>query len=117
MPSLERVPSTGHWMKPRSLAAPGHPIVKRALANGSAAIEQEAEGELPEIPSTTGPGNLTRPIFELAQKSGATLSALHVLRDWENVASSRWPLSYGSDRRNWRLSNCLEYQPPGQDCR
>jgi len=99
------------------LAAPGHPIVERALANATAAIEQVTCGELPEIQSTTGPGNLTRSIVELAKRSGATLSSLHVLRDWENVASSRWPLSYRSDRRNWRLSNCREYQPPGQDCR
>jgi hypothetical protein len=88
---------------------------ERALANATAAIEQAADGALPEIQSTTGPGNLTRSIFELAPKSGVTFSALHVLRDWENVASSRWPLSYRSDRRNWRLSNCREYQPPGQD--
>jgi len=99
------------------LASFGHPIIERALANATAAIEQATDGELPEIQSTTGPGNLTRSIFELAQQSGTTLSALHVLRDWENVASSRWPLSYRSDRRNWRLSNCREYQPPGQDCR
>lgn len=98
------------------LAAPGHPIIERALANATAAIEQATDGELPEIQSTTGPGNLTRSIFELAQRNGAMLSTLHVLNDWENVASSRWPLSYRSDRRNWRLSNCQEYQPPGQNC-
>ena len=87
------------------LAAPGHPIVERALANATAALERATDGELPEIQSTTGPGNLTRSIFELAQQSGATWSALPVLRDWEDVASSRWPLSYRSDTRNWRLSN------------
>lgn len=97
------------------LAAPGHPIIEWALANATAAIEQAADGELPEIQSTTGPGNLTRSIVELAQQSAVTLSALHVLRDWENVARSRWPLSYWSDTRNWRLSNCREYQPPGRD--
>lgn len=99
------------------IAAPGHPIVERALANATAALEQATDGELPEIQATTGPGNLTRSIFELAQQSGATLSALLVLRDWEDVASSRWPLSYRSDTRNWRLSNCREYQPPGRDYR
>lgn len=99
------------------LAAPGHPIIDRALANATAVIEQATDGELLEIQSTTGPGNLTRSIFELAKQNGAMLSTLHVLHDWENVASSRWPLSYRSDRRNWRLSNCREYQPPGQDCR
>lgn len=31
------------------LAAPGHPIVDRALANATAALEQTADGEFPEI--------------------------------------------------------------------
>jgi len=96
------------------IAAPGHPIVKRALSNATAALERATDGELPEIQSTTGPGNLTRSIFELAQQSGATLNALLVLSDWEDVASSRWPLSYRNDSRNWRLSNCQQYQPVGR---
>lgn len=91
------------------LAAPGHPIIERALANATAALERAADGELPEIQSTTGPGNLTRSIFELAQQSGATWSAFLLLSDWEKVASSRWPLSYRGDTRNWRLSNRREY--------
>lgn len=98
------------------LAAPGHPIIEQALANATTAIERMTDGELPEIQSTTGPGNLTRSIFDLAQQDDGTVSTLHVLHDWENVASSRWPLSYRSDRRNWRLSNCRKYQPPKQDC-
>jgi hypothetical protein len=97
------------------LAAPGHPIIERALANATVAIEQATDGQLPEIQSTTGPGNLTRSIFELARKDGATVSTLHVLHDWENVGSSRWPLSYRSDSRNWRLSNCREYRPSWRD--
>lgn len=97
------------------LAAPGHPIIERALANATAALERATDGELPEIQSTTGPGNLTRSIFELAQQSGATCSSLLVLRDWEDIASSRWPLGYRSDTRNWRLSNRREYQPPGRN--
>lgn len=98
------------------LAAPGHPIIEQALANATTAIERMTDGELPEIQTTTGPGNLTRSIFELAQQDDVTVTTLHVLHDWENVASSRWPLSYRSDRRNWRLSNCREYQPPKQGC-
>jgi hypothetical protein len=96
------------------LAASGHAIVERALANATEALERTTDGELPEIQSTTGPGNLTRSIFELAQQSGATWSSLLVLRDWEDVASSRWPLNYRSDTRNWRLSNCRQYQPRGR---
>jgi mannosyltransferase OCH1-like enzyme len=99
------------------LAAPGHPLVERALANATAAIEQAADSELPEIQSTTGPGNLTQSIFELGQQSDAIVKALHVLRDWENIACSQWPLSYRSDCRNWRRSNCREFQPREQDYR
>ena len=99
------------------LAAPGHPIVERALSHATAAIERATDAELPEIQSTTGPGNLTRSIFELGQHSDATWRAIQVLRDWENVACSRWPLSYRSDSRNWRLSNSREYQPPEQGYR
>lgn len=95
------------------LAAPGHPIIERALANATAALEQATDGELPEIQSTTGPGNLTRSIFELAKQYPMTLSTLHVLHDWEKVASSRWPLSYRCDERNWRLSNRRVYPPVG----
>lgn len=98
------------------LAAPGHPIIEQALVNATAAIERMTDGELPEIQSTTGPGNLTRSIFELAQQDNVMVDTLYVLHDWENVASSRWPLSYRSDSRNWRLSNCREYQPPQQGC-
>ncbi len=96
------------------LAAPGHPVIARALANATAALERATDGDLPEIQSTTGPGNLTRSIFEVAQHIGATGNALHVLLDWEDVASSRWPLSYRRDTRNWRLSNRQKYQSPGR---
>jgi mannosyltransferase OCH1-like enzyme len=98
------------------LAASGHPIIEQALKNATEAIEQTTDGELPEIQSTTGPGNLTRSIFQLAQQDDLTANALDVLYDWESIASSRWPLSYRSDRRNWRLSNCRKYQPLKQDC-
>jgi hypothetical protein len=94
------------------LAGPSHPIIERALANATGTLERATGGELPEIQSTTGPGNLTGTIFELAQEHAETLSALLVLHDWEDVATSRWPLSYRRDARNWRLSNRREYTPP-----
>jgi hypothetical protein len=94
------------------LAGPGHPILERALAKATGALERATGGELPEIQSTTGPGNLTETIFELAQERAETPSALLVLHDWEDVATSRWPLSYRRDARNWRLSNRREYARP-----
>lgn len=99
------------------LAGPLHPIVERALANATASLERANGGEFPEIQSTTGPGNLTRTIFEIAQEEAATPRSLVVLRNWEAVATSRWPLSYRCDARNWRLSNRKEYQPPARSDR
>ena len=94
------------------LAGPGHPVVELALANATGALERATGGELPEIQSTTGPGNLTRAIFELAEEHAETPNTLLVLHDWEDIATSRWPLSYRRDARNWRLSNRREYEPP-----
>ena len=87
-----------------------HPIIERALATATEALEVCLDGELPEIQSTTGPGNLTKSIFDLTIEKGDTDQALLVLCAWEDVATSRWPLSYRQDTRNWRLSNKQEYK-------
>jgi len=92
------------------LAAQGHPIVERALTRATEALERAEVDELPEIQSTTGPGNLTRSILELATEHTEMARALIVLADWEDVATSRWPLSYRRDARNWRLSNQRQYR-------
>ena len=91
------------------LAAPGNPIVERALAGATEALERPASGQLPEIQSTTGPGNLTKSIFEFAAEHSDIEDILLVLFGWEGVAASSWPLSYRRDTRNWRLSNQREY--------
>jgi mannosyltransferase OCH1-like enzyme len=92
------------------IAVRGHPIVERALTRATVALERYVVDELPEIQSTTGPGNLTKSIFDAATDNGQIEGVLLVLRDWEGVATSRWPLSYRSDERNWRLANRREYQ-------
>ena len=87
------------------IAGRGHPIVQRALTNATVSLERHVTGELPEIQSTTGPGNLTKSIFDASAEHGQVERWLLVLRDWEDVATSKWPLSYRHDNRNWRLSN------------
>jgi len=87
------------------IAGRGHPIVQRALTNATVSLERHVTGELPEIQSTTGPGNLTKSIFDASAEHGQVERWLLVLRDWEDVATSKWPLSYRHDERNWRLSN------------
>jgi len=92
------------------IAACNHPVIARALLNCTEALEKEITNGLPEVQATTGPGNLTRSVFEVLHESGTQESML-VLHDWEQLSTSKWPLSYRDDERNWRLSNQRAYRP------
>lgn len=92
------------------IASSGHPLIERALAQATLSLEKDVTNGLPEIQSTTGPGNLTKSIFDAATESGEIERTLLVLCDWENIATSRWELGYRNDARNWRLSNCRGYR-------
>jgi len=91
------------------IAVRNHPIVERALLNATTSLEQEFMGELPEVQATTGPGNLTRSVFEILAEESCPEETLLVVHDWEKTSTSKWPLSYRSDKRNWRLSNQQAY--------
>ncbi len=82
----------------------GDPIIERALTRSTRQLNKALEGEFPEIQSTTGPGNLSRTIFEMGTASDIE-GHLLILHDWEATALSKWPLSYRSDARNWRHAN------------
>lgn len=91
-------------------ASQGHPIVECALNRATRLLEQSGEDTLPEIQATTGPGNLSRSIFDLGTTvRGNIESDLVVLQDWDSLAVSQWPLSYRDDARNWRLSNQVKF--------
>lgn len=92
------------------IAVRNHPIVERALLNATTSLEQEFTGELPEVQASTGPGNLTRSVFEILSEKGCPEDELLVVHDWERISTSKWPLSYRSDKRNWRLSNQQVYR-------
>ena len=91
------------------IAMRDHPIIKGALAAATETLER-SEVELPDIQSTTGPGNLTKTIFDHATRHGDAVDTLLVLSRWEDIATSKWPLSYRHDARNWRLSNQRPYR-------
>lgn len=91
------------------IASAGHPVIERALSQATWLLEQSSDGDLPEIQSTTGPGNLTKSIFDLGIKCTRIDSSFLILRDWETIAVTKWPLSYRNDARNWRLSNQHHY--------
>lgn len=90
------------------IAARNHPMIERALLNAAASLEADSVSELPEVQATTGPGNLTRSVFEIISE-GCSPEALMVAYDWELTSTSQWPLSYRNDARNWRLSNQKMY--------
>ncbi|APX95056.1 hypothetical protein BWR19_15320 [Halomonas sp. 1513] len=82
----------------------GDPIVERSLMRSTRRLNEARRGELLEIQSATGPGNLSRTIFEMGKVSDIEGDLL-ILKDWEATAISKWPLSYRGDARNWRHSN------------
>ncbi len=85
------------------IAAPaGHPVLRRALARATERLI--GKNPLPEIQSTTGPGNFTAALAAHARDSkvaGAPFD-FELLHDWEAIAKTRWELSYRGDARNWR---------------
>jgi hypothetical protein len=88
------------------IAPPQHPIILRALERSTSILNEMASDDFPEIQSTTGPGNLTASVVVEAMICGESDSgALMTMLDWEQFATSVWPLSYRLDARNWRLSN------------
>jgi Glycosyltransferase sugar-binding region containing DXD motif len=92
------------------IAGSGHPLIERTLTQATLSLEKDMTKGLPEIQSTTGPGNLTKSIFDAATESEEIEHSLLVLCGWEDIARSRWDLSYRNDPRNWRLSNCRGYR-------
>jgi mannosyltransferase OCH1-like enzyme len=94
------------------VAGPGHPVIERALIRATSLLESAGEDVLPEIQETTGPGNLSKSIFDLGSTLGSNVeNDLMVLRDWDCFAISRWPLSHRDDARNWRHSNQKRFDP------
>ncbi len=80
-----------------------HPIVESALLNATASLEADSVTGCPKSQATTGPGNLTRSLFEVLSE-GCSSEAMMVAHDWELTSTCRWLLSYRNDSRNWRLS-------------
>jgi len=86
------------------IAPPSHPVIRLALARSTQLLLSHA-GDRRDIQSTTGPGNLTASLVRHAVASVVAGGArdFAFLPNWDAVSVSRWPLSYRSDERNWRL--------------
>jgi hypothetical protein len=49
--------------------------------------------------STTGPGNLSKSIFDIVKENAEMEYTLNVLCNWEAIAKSKWALSYRNDSK------------------
>jgi hypothetical protein len=99
------------------IAPPFHPIVRLALARATSLLVGDSDLRF-DVQATTGPGNLTRCLVRHALALEASRPGARdflLLRDWDEVATSRWPLSYRDDERNWRHWNpescSLDHKP------
>jgi hypothetical protein len=91
------------------IAPPFHPIVRLALARATSLLVGNSDQRF-DVQATTGPGNLTRCLVRHALTVGSGPPGARdflLLPDWDEVAMSRWPLSYRDDKRNWRNWNPL----------
>ena len=86
------------------IAPPGHPILRLALARATRMLTTQPVSRM-DIQSTTGPGNLTASLVAhaITCELAGEARTFTLLRDWDSLSVSRWPLSYRTDERNWRL--------------
>lgn len=93
-------------------APPGHSVIARALARSTEKLLGATR--FPEIQSTTGPGNLTAVLA--AHAHGLIIANkpfdFELLPDWDDIAETRWELSYRKDARNWRNMSVTEDHEP-----
>jgi hypothetical protein len=89
------------------VAPPFHPVVRLALARATSILIKHSDLRF-DVQATTGPGNLTRCLVRHALSVDTSQGGARdflLLSDWDEFATSRWPLSYRDDERNWRHWN------------
>lgn len=87
------------------ISAPFNPIIGYALERATNILLNIDHNNLPEIQSTTGPGNITASVVA-ALLTSTFNDEIEILTDWEELSKTIWFLSYRNDSRNWRISNC-----------
>lgn len=93
------------------ISPPDHRVIQLALERATWILLSRIE-ELPDIQSTTGPGNLSANLvrhwvcLEREEKD----QDFEFIHNWDSHSISKWPLSYRNDKRNWRIWNSLSHQ-------
>lgn len=92
-----------YYVNNNPLIAPSaHPVVRLALHRATSALLHRGWRRR-DIQSIAGPGNLTLSLVYQATSLGVDAARVSLLRNWDAIAESRWPLSYRNDARNWRI--------------
>ena len=84
------------------VAPSGHPVLQRALERATDRLLKN--GTHPEIQETTGPGNITSALAAYLRDTivFGNDPDFELIFDWDEIAETRWELSYRNDSRNWR---------------
>lgn len=85
------------------LAPPRHPVVELALERATEKIFTRTEYR--DIQAITGPGNFTASLVRHSVQcdTDELKRDFRFIRNWESISTTRWPLSYRNDDRNWRI--------------
>lgn len=57
------------------IASPGHPVIEHALSQATRLLDLAGEDELPEIQMATGPGNISKAIFDLGTRTSGNIES------------------------------------------
>lgn len=82
------------------LAPPNHNLIYIALKRSTEKLINDEN--IFDIQSITGPGNLSASLIYYLLKNKTDIS---VIKNWDNISYTPWPLSYRNDDRNWRIYN------------
>jgi len=104
-------PSRIFYVNNNPIAATANdPVIGRALDRATRLLLDPVR--VPEIQSTTGPGNLSAALAAHARECIITNQPLRLdlLFGWETVATPDWTLDYRLDDRNWRRLNDWSFE-------
>lgn len=80
------------------ISPPKHILINIALKRATEKLLTEVD--LSDIQSITGPGNLSASLVYYLMNGN---NEIDVIQNWNSISETRWPLSYRSDDRNWRI--------------
>lgn len=80
------------------ISPPNHELISIALERATTKLLKDENTH--DIQSTTGPGNITAALVVYLLKKQTEIT---IIKNWNNISHTPWPLSYRNDNRNWRL--------------